>query len=106
VLLYFGEGVEIPPGDLPAAQAFHKFPSPEVEEAWQTRARNLLNIKCGAVLPPNASVAVFYHGCWFYIADDDCKSKDTFAMLGHIYAIQAGEVKSNAPVLALPVGGG
>ena len=34
---------------------------------------------------------------------NNCPSKDTFALLGYIYAVQAGEVKANAPVLTLPV---
>lgn len=49
------------------------------------------------------SVLVFYRGYWFYIADEDYKSKRTFAMLQQIFNLQAGETPGqNVPVLTIP----
>lgn len=53
--------------------------------------------------PDNASVAVRYRGHWFYIDDGDYRSKDTFGMLSRMIALQAGDIKSQAPVQTISV---
>jgi hypothetical protein len=55
--------------------------------------------------PKNTYVAVRYRGNWFSIDDSDLASKSTFSLLMQLLALQAGEIRSTAPVLTLPVGG-
>ena len=50
-----------------------------------------------------AVVTLFFTKTIVYIDDGDLPSKDTFALLGYIFAIQAGEVKGSPPTLVLPV---
>ena len=50
-------------------------------------------------------VSVRYNGYYFSIARNDIRSKDTFALLKLLFAIQAGDVKTVQPILTLPVAG-
>jgi hypothetical protein len=107
VLLYLAQGIEVPAGD--ARKVWHYDPS-----VWARYTNDLLDVRCSLLPPVNAYVSVFYRGAWFYISDDvsdtpDPKegqyklSKDNFALLALIYALQAGEVKGSSPVLTIPV---
>lgn len=69
---------------------------------WQLVFGNLLHIHTAQQQPKNAAVAVRYRGAWFYIEDSDLDSKSTFNLLGDIFAMQAGEIKTTAPVLTVP----
>jgi hypothetical protein len=58
------------------------------------------------VPPRNPAVAGRYMGWWLYVDNSDLTSKSTLALLGQLFALQAGrEVAGGAPVLTLPVGG-
>jgi hypothetical protein len=72
---------------------------------WATVTGDLLRIRSRRTHPAQAVVAVRHRGHWYYIDDADLTSKSTFALLGQLFALQAGEVESAAPVLTLPVGG-
>ncbi len=72
---------------------------------WATVTGDLLRIHSSRSRPAQAVIAVRYRGYWYYIDDADLTSKSTFALLGQLFALQAGEVESAAPVLTLPVGG-
>lgn len=51
----------------------------------------------------NVSVEVFYRNYWFYIMDNDYKSKRTFSMIEQLFNLQAGEIKGQtSPVLTIP----
>jgi hypothetical protein len=54
--------------------------------------------------PDNAFISVPYRGAWFYIVDNDLKSKSTFKLLGSLFSLQAGQIKIAGPTLTLPVG--
>jgi hypothetical protein len=104
VLFYIAQGAEVPESHEKAG----------IVKAYMDEAGNridrrkcisdLLNVRCSLAPPAHALTAVFYRGCWFYVDDTEVPSKDSFAMLGYVFALQAGEVKSNAPVLTLPIG--
>ena len=56
--------------------------------------------------PKNAEVAVQYRGYWFYIAEDDVKSRAMLAILEVFFALQESGDKNAGPLLTLPLGGG
>ena len=63
----------------------------------------LINVR-NAASRPDAFVTVAYRGNWYYIPDDDVRSKAYFVLLGTLFALQAGELRTVSPVLTLPVG--
>ena len=70
---------------------------------WGEVTGGLMHIHSSQRQPSNAYLAIYYRGSWFYIRDDDLTSKSTFSLLMQLFALQAGEVKSTAPILTLPV---
>ncbi len=56
--------------------------------------------------PPNTSLAVEYRGFWFYIAENDQKTKAFYRTLRAFWSINVANAvdKSDAPVLTIPVG--
>lgn len=72
---------------------------------WSEMLGDLISIHSSRSEPTNAAVTVRHRGWWFYIADDDETSKSTFSLLAQLFALQAGEVQAETPVLTLPVGG-
>jgi hypothetical protein len=55
--------------------------------------------------PRAAEVAVPYRGYWFYIAQEDVKSRAALAILEVVFALQESDGKSVGPLLTLPLGG-
>ena len=55
--------------------------------------------------PRAAEVAVLYRGYWFYIPQQDVKSRAILAILETFFALQESGEKSAGPLLTLPVGG-
>ena len=53
--------------------------------------------------PLNVTVKVSYKGKWYYIANNDTKSKATLVLLKLIYSLQVGDLKTNLPVVTIPV---
>ncbi len=77
--------------------------APTAPESRDRKPSDLLEVHYSIKPPRDAVVSVRHHGVWFYIKETDCDSKDTFALLSQIFAIQAGEIKSTGPLLTLPV---
>jgi len=64
----------------------------------------LVKIKSQLMQPASAFVAVPYRNRWFYIDDQDIKSKIFFMVLSSIFSLQSGDLPATAsPVLTLPV---
>lgn len=104
-MFYLSQGVDIPPADLEAGRAFTAEYSNGEKIDWQTATRGLFRIHTARIAPSNAYTSVKYRGRWFYIDDSDLSSKTTFALVGQLFAIQAGNVRTSGPLLTLPVGG-
>jgi hypothetical protein len=62
----------------------------------------LVNVR-SADSRPDAFVAIAYRGNWYYMPDDDVRSKAYFVLLGTLFALQAGELRTVVPLLTLPV---
>lgn len=72
---------------------------------WQEVVGGVLNVHSQTRRPHRAAVAVQYRDWWFYIDDTDLTSKSTFALLGQVFALQAGTAEGSGPVLTLGLGG-
>jgi len=62
-----------------------------------------LVIKSSTGEPSNATIRTKYRGYWFYIEDNDLKSRTGFALLTAMFAVTAGTVPGANPILTLPV---
>jgi hypothetical protein len=72
---------------------------------WSDLSGRLLKVHSSPDRPKNAYAAVFYRGSWFYVPDDDRRSKSTFGLLNLLFSVQAATSKGRSPLLTLPVGG-
>ena len=103
VLFFLAQGLEVPPRhEERGFVRTYKHGSSRVVQMRQ-HTSDLLNVKCRYFAPSQAFVAVRYRGHWFYIDDADVDSKDTFAALTILFALQAGDVRAAQPVLTIPV---
>jgi len=104
VMYFLSQSVQIPQEDVAAGHVtVTRDKAGEVFD-WQQVTDGVMSIKSSPQSPDNAAVAVNYRNSWFYIDDSDLDSKSTFVLLGQVYQLQAGEAKTVAPVLTLPVG--
>ncbi|HUU97946.1 MAG TPA: hypothetical protein VM487_19590, partial [Phycisphaerae bacterium] len=104
-LFYLSQVVEVPESHRRRGYVTTTLDEEDQPFDWWQVMGDLLKVHCRAPPPGDAAVAVRYRGWWFYIPDDDLSSKSTFALLGQLFALQAGGAKSVPPVLTLPVGG-
>jgi hypothetical protein len=104
LLYYVAQGIEVP--EEHEAKGLTKVYVDAAGRPVDRRGftQDLLDVQSGALPPAEAFVAVPYRGRWFYIADADAASKDAFALLSIIFALQSDEEKAG-PVLTLPVSG-
>ena len=62
----------------------------------------LLIIQSGSAPPSDAYAAVTYKGRWFWIADNDIRSKSIFSSVMLLFSISEVGIKSAAPVVTVP----
>jgi hypothetical protein len=62
-----------------------------------------LKINWDKQCPENAFVAIKYRGFWFFIDDNDYRSKEVFTSTEGIFSMSETGTKEGAPVLTLPV---
>ena len=72
---------------------------------WEDVTGDLLRVRCRSSRPRDAAVAVQHWGYWHYVDNSHLTSKSTLALLGQLFALQAGGAEGVAPVLTLPIGG-
>jgi hypothetical protein len=104
VMYFLSQSVEVPARDIEAGRVTVTRDKAGEPFDWNLVTDGLMRIRSDDAYPKNAAVAVFYRGSWFYIDDSDLESKSTFSLLGQVFALQSGNVKSMTPVLTLPVG--
>ncbi len=106
VLFYISQAVEAPASDERAGRVTVTRTVDGKYFEWSKVTGDLMRIRCSSLRPRNAAVAVDYRGTWFYIADDDLQGKSTFSFLSQLFSLQAGEIKSTAPLLMMNAAGG
>jgi len=104
VMYFLSQSVQVPEEDVVAGRVTVTRDAAGQPFDWQRVTEGILTIRSSTEPPDNASVAINYRNSWFYIDDSDLDSKSTFSLLGQVYQLQAGDAKSVAPVLTLPVG--
>ena len=103
-LFYVSQSVEVPLDDERSGRVTVTKDTQGGQFDWRQVVGGLMEIHSSEQPPKNTYVAVRYRGNWFYINDNSLASKSTFSLLMQLFALQAGEIKSTAPVQTLPVG--
>jgi len=104
-LFFLSQGVEVPPPHRRAGVVTRTVDAQGQPFDWSQVTGGLLAVRVSRTPPLRAAVTVRYRGYWYYIDDADLDSKSTFALLGQLFALQAGGAEKIMPVLTLPVGG-
>ncbi len=71
---------------------------------WSNVTGKVMAIHSQPIRPRSAYVAVRYRDWWYYIADDDQRSKVTFGLVNVLFSLQSATGKGKSPLLTLPVG--
>lgn len=104
IMFYLSQAVEVPNEDVEKGKVTQTKTTAGNIFDWKEVTGDLLRIR---TLPKNKEfdfISIFYRGTRFYIDDSDLSSKSTFSLLAQIFSLQAGKIKSNAPLLTLPIG--
>jgi hypothetical protein len=104
VLYFLSQSVELPAPDVQAGLATVTLDDHGRPFDWSKVTGRVMTIHSQKERPEKAYVAVRYRGSWFYIADDDPRSKATFSLLNILFSLQAATGKNESPLLTLPVG--
>jgi hypothetical protein len=105
IMTFLSKGVEIPEDHLMSGVApVTVGPDGQVFDWTQITAGHFV-VHVQKHRPKRAEVAVHYRGYWFYIAEDDVKSRAVLAILEILFDLQESDGKSLGPLLTLPVGG-
>lgn len=105
VMFYLSHAIEAPRRHIEAKLVTQTADEDGNPFDWNDVTGGLFRVHSSKWRPKGVAVRVRYREHWFYIDDADLDTKSTFALLGQLFALQAGEVASAAPVLTLPVGG-
>ena len=62
----------------------------------------LMRVQSGAERPKQSFVAVPYEGAWFWIADDDWKSKRAFSSILFLFTLSDSNSPQSLPALTIP----
>ncbi len=103
-MFYLSQAVSVPVSDEQAGRVTVTKTKNGQRYNWQEAMGQLITIESSKKTPQNAYATVYYRGHWFYIDDSGLTSKSTFSLLMQLFALEAVEIKSTAPVLTLPVG--
>lgn len=101
---YLSQGVESPERDVKAGKVRLTTVDGDKPFDWQDLLGGVMRIRSSDSEPSDASVAVYYRGTWFYIADDDLDSKSTFVLLTQL--IQLHSTPTPGPGLSFSFGTG
>ncbi len=105
ILFFLSQAVEVPESHADLGWITQTVDANSEPFDWARVTGNLLRIRTAWRRPAHSAVAVKYRGAWFYIDDAELSSKSTFALLSQLFALKAGNAKTEKPVLTLPVGG-
>lgn len=99
VMLELGVLAQVPETDVADGKATKGAPS---NPSFGGERAPFLNIMSGPAPPPEAYAAVQYMGHWFWIANNDIRSKTIFSGVMLLFSISDVGVRSPAPVVTVP----
>ena len=99
IMLELAATVQVPETDVAARRA-----TPGLVDTQPVGAPGStpVTVLSGESAPPDAFVAVEYHGRWFWIPDTDIQSKGSFTFVMMLFSISGTGVKGAPPVVTVP----
>ncbi len=104
LLYYLSQSVEVPQEDVRSGRLTTTRCADGSPFCWSDIFNNLFQIKFSSKRPSDAYMSLKYRGSWFYLDDTDIESKRSYSLFKQIFAIQAGKIKIEKPILTLPLG--
>ncbi len=104
LLYYLSQSVEVPQEDVRSGRLTTTGCADGSPFCWSDIFNNLFQIKFSSKRPSDAYMSLKYRGSWFYLDDTDIESKRSYSLFKQIFAIQAGKIKIEKPILTLPLG--
>jgi hypothetical protein len=102
VYFYLANGVDVPQEHIVAGLAC---PTASVSCHDTSAGFFAIHTAAGHKPPPNAYISVKYRGWWYYIDDQDAKSKATFALVLQLRRLDLRRrPPGGGPLLTLPAG--
>ncbi len=98
IMIELGVMAQVPDADVAAGKAAPGASTARPPEAGSA----LINILSGPKPPADAYVAIPYKGEWFWIADNDLRSKNLFVAVMLLFSISDVGVRTPAPVVTVP----
>jgi hypothetical protein len=86
--------------NIPEAHRQQELIPPQMEISEDESA--LLRVYSGPKKPDNCFVAVPYEGQWFWIANNDWKSKNTFSSILFLFTLSDSGGEGNLPTITIP----
>ena len=103
ILYDFARNVEAPEEEMERGIARKRAIVPDRMIKREGLHQDLIRVRCSETRPDDAYVSVFYRGRWYYIPDNDARSKVFFLLVGTLFSLQSGELRTAQPLLTLPV---
>ena len=104
VYYFFAQLVEVPEEDVAAHRVLVTKNADGSRYDWSQLVGKLFKVRSQKDEPPDAFIKVRHRGSWFYIADDDPFSKQTYALLNTMTLLQATSSKGASPLLTISAG--
>ena len=101
VMLELGILAQVPDSDISGGRATPGG-RPGVARCPTAAAAPFLNIWSGSSPPPETYVAIPYKGRWFWIGENDIRSKTIFTGVMLLFSISDVGVRSAPPVVTVP----
>lgn len=103
--VFLSKGVCVPPEHIECGIAPTTVMNDGQVFDWTAVTDGLFHVCVSNRKPKRSEIAVKYRGHWFYIAENDVRSRATMAIYEILFAVQESEGKMAGPVLTLPLGG-
>jgi hypothetical protein len=105
IMVFLSKGVSVPEDHVIAGVA-PMVPGPDGRPFdWTRITDGLFHVHVQKHRPRHAEVAVPYRGYWYYIPDDDVRSRSVLTILEILFAVEESERGPGGPLLTLPLGG-
>lgn len=102
-MIYLSMGISVPPSDLAKGVVPITMDDDGKPFDWRRVTQDIFAVKSSETQPDDVFVAVQYRDNWFYIENNDVKSKNTLAMFEILLALRAGETPENRTPLTIPI---
>jgi len=97
IMVEYGFGVDVPEADRTEGRA-----NPGPSAAGAAPSTRLVHVRSGPSAPADAYTAVPYRGGWYWIDDQDFKSKVRFSLLMILSSLAETGVAPSMPVITVP----